>query len=75
MEDEGIATKDVEVEAAYGGVEESVSPTLLGIVALIYVYVAWSYWQNRQTGMALAFFAYAIANIGFMIDIMRRVND
>ena len=47
------------------------SSTLLGIVALIYAWVAWDYWQQGRAGMALAFLAYSLANIGFILDVRR----
>ena len=40
---------------------------LLGIVALIYLGVAVSYFRQGNAGMALAFLAYAVANFGFML--------
>lgn len=40
---------------------------LLGVVTIIYVSVAMNYWWNGQNGMAVAFAAYALANIGFII--------
>lgn len=41
---------------------------LLALVGIIYAYVAFNYYGNGRTGMALAFTAYALANLGFMID-------
>jgi hypothetical protein len=43
------------------------SDLLLAIVAVIYLGVAVSYLLERNHGMALAFVAYAVANIGFII--------
>ena len=43
-------------------------PGLLIAVALAYAWVAWDYWQQGRMGMALAFVAYAWANIGFFFD-------
>ena len=40
---------------------------MLVVTALIYVYVAWDYLQKGQGGMALAFTAYAVANVGFIL--------
>jgi len=40
---------------------------LLGIVALIYLGVAVSYWLQDDRGMALAFAAYSLANVGFIL--------
>lgn len=45
------------------------SATLLGVVATIYVWVAANYAIDRRWGMALAFVAYAVSNIGFMLDL------
>ena len=42
-------------------------PLLLGVVALIYAAVAADYWLKGNAGMALAFLAYALANVGFII--------
>jgi hypothetical protein len=42
---------------------------LLASVAGAYIYVAIDYWLDGRAGIALAFIAYAIANIGFMLDI------
>ena len=39
---------------------------LLALVALIYLGVAASYYRQGNAGMALAFLAYAVANVGFM---------
>ena len=43
---------------------------LLALVALAYLWVGAGYWQSGRTGMFLAFAAYAIANIGFIIDLL-----
>ena len=40
---------------------------LLTAVAVVYVYVAWSYYQRGSLGLCLAFSAYALSNIGFVI--------
>lgn len=42
------------------------SNTLLVIVAFIYAYVSYDYTNKGNYGMALAFLAYALANIGFI---------
>ena len=42
---------------------------LLGMVGVIYCWVAISYGQQERYGMMLAFIAYALANAGFMVDI------
>ena len=39
---------------------------LLGLVAIVYSLVALNFALQGQYGMSLAFFAYALANIGFM---------
>ena len=44
------------------------SPFLLYLVATIYGYVAIQYLVAGRPGMALAFLAYALANIGFILD-------
>lgn len=45
---------------------KSVSATLLGICAMIYLGVAIDFYAAHNYGMALAFFAYALANVGFI---------
>lgn len=42
-------------------------PLLTG-VGLVYCYVAFDYWRMGRPGMALAFVAYALANVGFILD-------
>lgn len=44
----------------------TMSTSLLGLVAAIYVGVALTYFKQHQYGMGVAFLAYAVANIGFM---------
>lgn len=39
----------------------------LGIAAVVYVWVAFDYACLGQMGMALAFVAYAAANLGFIL--------
>lgn len=40
---------------------------LLGIVSFIYVFVAINYLRNHNLGMSIAFFAYAVSNVGLYI--------
>ena len=47
------------------------NPTLLAIVACIYAYVAWGYYESGREGMFIAFAAYALSNIGFIVDAIR----
>ena len=42
---------------------------LLAIVAALYGWVALNYVLAGRHGMAIAFLAYALANIGFMLDL------
>ena len=42
------------------------SNTLLAVVAVMYVWVAVDMFYAGKDGMALAFAAYAVANIGFI---------
>lgn len=44
------------------------SSGLLAVVAVIYLGVAVGYWRQGRYGMAFAFVAYALANMGFVID-------
>jgi len=44
-----------------------VNAWLLAIVGLIYLAVAVGYGRRREWGMALAFVAYAMANLGFIL--------
>lgn len=44
---------------------------LLLLVAVIYAGVAGDYLRLGRHGMALAFLAYALANLGFMWDLRR----
>jgi hypothetical protein len=41
------------------------------IVSLLYLVTAWDYFKKEEPGMALAFGAYALANIGFIINLIR----
>ena len=43
------------------------SNTLLGLTALIYLWVAADYYLQGKLGMGLAFLAYATANVGFIL--------
>ena len=45
---------------------------LLALVAVAYLYVAADYARHKQWGMCLAFVAYALANVGFIIDLKLR---
>lgn len=49
--------------------EPLMSPMLLYIVAAIYLGVGLQYLQAGRLGMCLAFIAYALANIGFAVDV------
>lgn len=40
---------------------------LLGFVALIYLWVSIDYWSVDKKGMCIAFLAYALANLGFIL--------
>jgi len=44
-----------------------VTPWELGLAGLLYVSVAARYGMAGNPGMALAFAAYAVANVGFII--------
>ena len=41
---------------------------LLGCVALAYAWTAIEYWAMGRPGMGLMFVAYAVANIGLMME-------
>jgi hypothetical protein len=43
------------------------SNVLLGITGLIYIGVALDYFFKGNMGMALSFFAYSLANVGFIL--------
>jgi len=47
------------------------SASLLLVVALVYGYIGIDYMRTGRPGMALAFLAYALANIGFMLDLRK----
>lgn len=42
------------------------SAALMGVVAVIYVGVAISFWRDNDPGMSLAFAAYAVSNLGLI---------
>jgi uncharacterized membrane protein YecN with MAPEG domain len=49
----------------------------MGIVALtitcvLYAFTAIEYYRKKDIGMALAFFAYALANVGFIINLWNK---
>ncbi len=48
------------------------SAPLLALCAFIYVGVAVSYARSGQWGMCIAFAAYALANVGFILAEVRR---
>ena len=43
------------------------SPAPLLAAGLLYVAMGVAYWRTDQLGMALAFWAYAVANVGFLL--------
>lgn len=43
------------------------SALLMGVVAVIYLFTAVAFAFERNAGMAVAFLAYAMANIGLII--------
>lgn len=45
---------------------------LLALVGCIYLAIAVDYWLKDQKGMCLAFIAYALANLGFIIANVRK---
>jgi hypothetical protein len=45
------------------------SATLLLGVGVVYLGVAVGYWRDGRLGMAFAFVAYALANLGFAADL------
>ena len=47
------------------------SGSLLGLVGVVYAYVAVQYWLSGRPGMALAFIAYSLANLGFILDLKK----
>ena len=49
------------------------TPWELGLAALLYCSVAIRYWNADNGGMALAFLAYAFANIGFIWSALKEL--
>lgn len=47
------------------------SAGLLAIVAAIYVYVCYDFYSMGKYGLALAFAAYALSNIGFIWESLK----
>jgi hypothetical protein len=47
------------------------SPLLLGAVAVAYLWVGYGYIRAGRVGMAVAFVAYAFANLGFILDLRK----
>ena len=47
------------------------SAGLLAAIGIAYLYVAWGYFRAGKHGLAIAFLAYAIANLGFIVDLTR----
>lgn len=45
------------------------SSILIAIVGFIYLGTTVSLWLENDKGMAIAFFGYALANVGFIIKI------
>lgn len=43
---------------------------LLAVVACIYAWCAFNYWRNGEYGMAIAFGAYTLSNIGFIVAVL-----
>lgn len=44
---------------------------LLAIVASIYLFVAGDYFLSERYGMGLAFLAYAVSNVGFILEAIK----
>lgn len=44
------------------------SANLIGAVMLVYLWVAYTYWDGGRLGMMLTFIGYSLANIGLIID-------
>ena len=47
------------------------SIALLGGVAFAYLWVALNYGRAHRWGMMIAFMAYALSNVGFMVDLWK----
>lgn len=45
---------------------------LLALVTVVYAAVAVTYARDHRWGMCLAFVAYALANVGFILDLVRK---
>lgn len=41
---------------------------MLGMVTAQYLFIAWRYLIELRYGMCLAFFGYALANVGLILD-------
>lgn len=50
------------------------SAGLLTVVTFIYLAVAVSLWIEGRGGMSLAFGGYALANVGFIYDLLTKGN-
>lgn len=50
------------------------SAWLIGCTTLIYLGTAAALYHEGRNGMALAFFGYALANMGFIYDIITKGN-
>ena len=48
------------------------SAWLIGLTTLIYLGTAVALYHEGRTGMALAFFGYALANAGFIYDVLTK---
>ena len=45
---------------------------LLALVTVVYAAVALTYVREQRWGMCLAFVAYALANVGFILDMVKK---
>jgi hypothetical protein len=45
---------------------------LMALVACVYLYTGVEYAQRKEWGMCLVFVAYALSNLGFVIDLLTR---
>jgi hypothetical protein len=45
-------------------------PALI-IVTILYLITSYEYIKRKDPGMAIAFFAYALANVGFIVNLIR----
>lgn len=50
---------------------DAVNVWLLGLVSAIYLYVAVDYCGAERYGLSLAFLAYSISNLGFILDALK----